>query len=138
MSMDYRIDRLLSSLRADERVHLVLDAYKSGAKEDPMWRKTMPASQYGQFNGAIGAINAANVQLTALIALLNSEVDKLHLRLALLFCLAAQHTDRDSDEGQPHSLDILQAIAQASEPGETPDGLAQAMANGLVAAVEQD
>ena len=80
--LDARLDRLMPTLKAKERAMLVLGSLKAGTPEGPRWRQTMPTSQYAEFNRYIGLMNACNVQIGALIMLVNQSVEKLELRFA--------------------------------------------------------
>ena len=80
--LDTRLDRLMPTLTAKERALLVLGSLKGGTPEDPKWRRAMPTSQVAEFNRYIGLMNACNVQVGALIMLVNQSVEKLELRFA--------------------------------------------------------
>ena len=80
--LDTRLNRLMPTLKAKERAMLVLGSLRDGTPEDPKWRRAMPTSQVAEFNRYIGLMNACNVQVGALIMLVNQSVEKLELRFA--------------------------------------------------------
>ena len=82
MSIDARLKKLTPLLSAKERAILVLGSLKDGTPEDPSWRTTMPMDQVTEFNRLIGLMNAANVHLAMFIALLETSVAKVNLRMA--------------------------------------------------------
>ena len=81
-TLDTRLGKLMPALTAKERAMLVLRSLKGGTPEDPKWRRAMPTSQVAEFNRYIGLMNACNVQVGALIMLVNQSVEKLELRFA--------------------------------------------------------
>jgi hypothetical protein len=87
VSVDGRLTKLMPTLSARERAILVLGSFKDKTPEDPSWRSTMPPSQIAEFNGYIKLMDAANIHLGALIALLEQSVEKLALREAWLVTL---------------------------------------------------
>src|SRR4051812_3218553 len=74
-------------LTARERAVLILRASKAKAAEDPLWRSTMPESQYEAFNRLIHIMNACDIKLAFLITMLEKEVEKLELKEAWWFSL---------------------------------------------------
>ena len=95
MSIDARLNKLFPGLTAQERGILVLKSWKEGKDEDPQIRLTMPPEQGEEFNRLIGLMNAANVELGALIALFEQIVVQIEIRHAWLMTIRLWQLDAD-------------------------------------------
>jgi hypothetical protein len=80
VSIDTRLRKVIPALSAKERGLPVLGCLKDGTPEDPLWRKTMPASQVREFNQFIDLMNVANIQLAAQIAVLEQAAETIEMR----------------------------------------------------------
>jgi hypothetical protein len=87
MSIDQRLARLSPVLTAQERAILVLEAWKEGRTEDPVWRRTMPSDQSKAFNFYIDQMNLANRVLGNVISRLHAQAEKVELRWYWLLSL---------------------------------------------------
>ena len=79
-----RLDELGPALSAKERAILVLRSFKDKTPENPMWRRTMPKSQYAEFNRLIDLMNACDLNLGDLITGSLLLVQQLEARLGCL------------------------------------------------------
>jgi hypothetical protein len=84
VSLDQRLSRLAPALTAQERAILILEAWKEGRTEDPVWRNSMPREQSNAFNRYIELMNQANVLLGRVISVLHMQVEALQTREAWL------------------------------------------------------
>src|SRR6266540_3344369 len=84
MSIDARLNKLMPALSAKERAILVLRSFKDKTPENPMWRRTMPKSQYAEFNRLIDLMNACDLNLGDLITGSLLLVQQLEARLGCL------------------------------------------------------
>ena len=67
---DARVDRLAEGLTAQERVVLILRAWKEDKEEDTSWRWTMPWDPVTDFNRLIDLMNGVNMRLAPYVILL--------------------------------------------------------------------
>jgi hypothetical protein len=81
MSIDARLNRLMTALTAKERAILVLRSWQSGTPEDPTWRSTMPCEQKAQFSHYIHLMNACNIHLPLYITIVGQRTEQLWLRV---------------------------------------------------------
>jgi hypothetical protein len=93
---DRRLENLYSALSAQERAHLILQAIKAEQDADPAVRRTMPETQYPQFNHLMTRIGAVNHDLAILLMVLELHLETLDTKFAWLLTahLWAMHNDR--------------------------------------------
>lgn len=87
MSIDARLNKLMPVLSARERAILILESWKRGEEEDPLWRRTMPPEQSTEFNRLIGLMNGSVLNLGSYVTYLEQQADKLELRQCWLVAL---------------------------------------------------
>jgi hypothetical protein len=87
MTIGASLNKLMPVLTARERAILVLESWKAGDEEDPLWRSTMPETQTNQFNRLIELMNGSVLRMGEYITILEQEVDKLELRQCWLVTL---------------------------------------------------
>ena len=59
--LDARLHKVMPTLSARERATLILRSWRAKEREDPSWRRTMPAEQAVLLNHLIGLMNACNI-----------------------------------------------------------------------------
>jgi len=122
MSIDARLKKLTPLLSAKERAILVLGSLKDGTPEDPNWRTTMPMDQVPEFNRLIGLMNAANLHLAMFIALLETSVAKVNLRMAWFVTLLLW---------EDHLGEIRRAAKKKLKPSVTKNPVAETVGDAL-------
>src|SRR3990170_2412719 len=79
-----RLTDLYPALSARERARLILQAIKEDRDADPMIRRTMPESQYDQFNHLMSRISGVNSDLAVLLMVLELHLETLDAKFAWL------------------------------------------------------
>jgi hypothetical protein len=96
-SIDARLNRLMPALSARERGILVLRRFKEGTEDDRAYRATMPQAQTADFSHLIGLINACNIQVAAVLLVIERIIDTLEAKAmwaATLALMAEQAAPR--------------------------------------------
>jgi hypothetical protein len=84
MSGEQRLNRVYPALSARERGLLVLKAYKAGEKPDPQIYHSTPDAQAHAFNRYVHLMNACNVELATVLAIMREQMDKAELKYSWL------------------------------------------------------
>jgi hypothetical protein len=88
----------------------VLRAFKEGTEEDRACRATMPQSQTADFNHLIGLMNACNIQVGAVLVVIERIIDTLDAKVmwaGTMALLAEEYGPKKRSGSEARMVDVL-------------------------------